>query len=92
MQTRYNHTIFEFLFYLGIAFILCLLSVAAEVDDLKRELTIIQLKINEEEARYQAAKAQMERSQLIAQYLFPELRMREKQIVEKIEKLNGNKE
>ena len=64
---------------------------AAEVDDLKRELSIIQLKISEEEARYQAAKAQMERAQIVAQYLFPDLKARERQLVEKIEKLNGTR-
>ena len=73
------------------AFILCPSLMAAEVDDLKREFSIIQLKISEEEARYQAAKAQMERAQIVAQYLFPDLRARERQLVEKIEKLNGQK-
>lgn len=58
-----------------------------ELEELKKDLTIVQIKIAEEEARYQAAKAQMERSQVIAQYMFPELRLREKQLAEKIEKL-----
>jgi hypothetical protein len=78
-------------FLLAFAFLLLPLALsAAEIDDLKKELTIVQLKISEEEARYQAARAQMERAQLVAQYLFPELKTREKQLVEKIEKLNGH--
>src|SRR5262245_2238982 len=58
---------------------------AGELEEMRKELTAIQARIGEEEARYQAAKAAMERSQIIAQYVFPELRAREKQLSEKIE-------
>ena len=63
------------------------LSFAGEIDELRKELVAVQARISEEEARYQAAKAAMERSAVVAQYLFPELRLREKQLTEKIDML-----
>jgi len=62
---------------------------AGELEDLRKDLTIVQQKIGEEEARYQAAKLAMERSQLIAIYLFPELRKREGELMQKIQKLEA---
>src|SRR5262245_6935124 len=55
-----------------------------EIEEMRKDLDLIQARIAEEEARYQAAKAAMERAQIVAQYLFPELRQREKQLNEKL--------
>ena len=72
---------------LGAAILIATNVYAGELDEVRKELQAIQARIGEEEARYQAAKAAMERSQIVAQYLFPELRQREKQLAEKIEAL-----
>lgn len=80
---------FRFRLSLALALALTLSSaaVAGEMEDLKKDLTLVQSRISEEEARYQQAKAQMERSQVVAQYVFPELRVREQQLIEKITRL-----
>lgn len=75
----------------GLLLFLLFASVASagELDEVQKELQAVQARIAEEEARYQAAKAAMERSQIIAQYVFPELRLREKQLMEKIQTLSA---
>src|SRR5262245_40669148 len=66
-------------------FLFTVLAYAGELEESRKELAAIQARIAEEEARYQAARAAMERSQIVAQYVFPDLRAREKQLSEKIE-------
>lgn len=60
-----------------------------ELEDLRKDLQLVQSEISAEEARYQAAKAQMERSQVVAQFLFPALKTREAEIRARIEKLEA---
>ena len=60
---------------------------AAEIDELRKELAVIQSQMNEERALYQAAKASMERSDIVAKYLFPQLQAKERELTGKIQKI-----
>jgi hypothetical protein len=84
MKEKSRILFFTFTFLL---FTCALPCAAGDLEEAQKELLAIQARIAEEEARYQAAKAAMERSQVIAQYVFPELRIREKQLAEKIDVL-----
>lgn len=64
---------------------------ASELSEIKINLTIVQSRIDLERARYQEAKAKMERSELVAKYLLPELQERERVLQNKIAKLETEK-
>lgn len=73
----------------GLYLILATPGFADEV--LEKALMLIQSRIELERSRYQEAKAKMERSELVAQYLLPELQAREKALQEKIAELETEK-
>jgi hypothetical protein len=82
---KINRSILVVLFILFIAG----LAPAGELDDARSQLVAVQAKLAEERALYLAAKAAMERSEVVAQFYFPELQKREKELLEKIAQIEA---
>ncbi len=79
------------LLFTALVFILSASVFADEIEGLKKDAALIQSRIELERARYQEAKAKIERSEVVAKYLLPELRAREKELKEKIKQEAGGK-
>ena len=76
--------------FVGFYLILVTPGFADEIQELRKDVALIQSRIDLERARYQEAKAKMERSELVAKYLLPELQAREKELEEKIRGAAGS--
>jgi len=69
------------------------IAAAAEEDRaaLERELATVQAQLDVERYRYDRAKAEMERADLVARFIFPRLQQREAEIKKKLEEIEKKK-
>lgn len=84
-----------------IVFIICFVAIVVfiafdafggEADELKKDLAVVQSQMAEERALYLAAKAAIERSEIVAKYLFPILQAREQDLTQKIQRAESKGE
>jgi len=66
-------------------------AIAGEREDLERDLRDVQRELDVERYRYDRAKAEMERADLVARFVFPRLQQREAEIKRKIEEIDKKK-
>jgi chromosome segregation ATPase len=80
-----------------VAFVLCVVSLslslasAGELEDARKDLAVVRATLDAERQRYNAAKAEMDRSIMFARTEMSALLQREKELAEKIEKLEKKK-
>ena len=65
---------------------------ASEIEELKKEVVVLQVQIKLEQARFEEAKAKMERSQVVWKFLIPQLRAKVEALEKKIQEAGKEKE